>query len=126
MNYSLVQLEASKPVIKDLFRDLLTEMKRFKYQIIMKGLLSKQKENDDRELTTVYFKSTTKTVTGFKDDLDDSFQEIRLKRDNWINEGSAWTIAYIDGEYINISIYNPVLGSTYIELSDKLKHPKKD
>ena len=51
MNYSLVQLEASKPNIKDLFRDLLTEMKRFKYQIIMKILLSKQKENDDRELT---------------------------------------------------------------------------
>ena len=30
MNYSLAQLEASKSIIKDLFRDLLSEMKRFK------------------------------------------------------------------------------------------------
>ena len=29
MNYSLAQLEASKSIIKDLFRDLLSEMKRF-------------------------------------------------------------------------------------------------
>ena len=31
MNDPLAQLEASKPVIKDLFRDLLIEMKGFKY-----------------------------------------------------------------------------------------------
>ena len=28
--------------------------------------------------------------------------------DNWINEGCAWTIEYVDGEYINISIYSPL------------------
>ena len=31
MNCSLRQLEASKPVIKNLFKDLLIEMKCFKY-----------------------------------------------------------------------------------------------
>ena len=41
MNDPLTQLEASKPVIKDLFRDLLIEMKGFKYQIAIKVLLSK-------------------------------------------------------------------------------------
>ena len=35
MNDPLFQLEASKPVIKDLFRDLLIEMKDFKYQITL-------------------------------------------------------------------------------------------
>ena len=35
-------LEAIKPVIKDLFKDLLIEMKGFKYQITLKILLSKQ------------------------------------------------------------------------------------
>ena len=43
MNGPLAQLEASKTVIKDLFRDLLIELKGFKYQITMKDLLSKQK-----------------------------------------------------------------------------------
>ena len=62
MNDPLAQLEASKPVIKDLFRDLLIEMKSFKYQISIKVLLSKQKENADRKYTTIYFNSTAKTV----------------------------------------------------------------
>ena len=44
MNDPLVQLEARKPVIKDLVRDLLFEMKGFKYQITLKVLLSKQKK----------------------------------------------------------------------------------
>ena len=41
MNDPLVQLEANKPVIKDLFRDLLIEMKGFKYQVTLKVKLSK-------------------------------------------------------------------------------------
>ena len=60
MNDSLVQLEASKAVVRDLFRDLLIEMKGFKYQITMEVYLSKQKENGDREFATVYFNSTAK------------------------------------------------------------------
>ena len=44
MNDAVVQLDASRPVIKDLFRDLLIEMKGFKYQITLKVLLSKQTE----------------------------------------------------------------------------------
>ena len=37
MNDPLVQLEASKSVIEDLFRDLLIKMKGFKYQITLKA-----------------------------------------------------------------------------------------
>ena len=44
MNEPLAQLEASKSVIKCLIRDLLIEMKGFKYQITVKVYLSKQKK----------------------------------------------------------------------------------
>ena len=44
----LVQLEASKSSIKDLFKDLLGEIKSFKYQMTVKVLLRKHKENKDR------------------------------------------------------------------------------
>ena len=44
---------------------------------------------------------------------------------NWINKLSAYIIEYIDEEYINISIYSPLFGSTYFELPDKLKHIMK-
>ena len=44
----LVQLETSKSSIKDLLKDLLNEMKGFKYQITVTVLLSKHKINGDR------------------------------------------------------------------------------
>ena len=62
MNDPLARLEANKPVIENLFRDLLIEMKGFKYQIELKVLLRKQKENGDKEVTTVHFNSTAKSV----------------------------------------------------------------
>ena len=60
MNDPSSELEAIKPVIKDLFRDLLIEMKGLKCQITMNVLLSRQKENGEREFTSVYFNSTEK------------------------------------------------------------------
>ena len=42
-----------------------------------------------------------------------------------MNEGSGWIIESIEARYVNISIYIPLIGSKYIELSDKLKNPMK-
>ena len=77
MNDLVAQLEASKPVIKDFFKDLLIEMNGFKYQITIKVYLSKQKVNGDTEFTTVYINSTAKAVINInKYDLGKSFQEV--------------------------------------------------
>ena len=53
----IVQLEASKSSIKDLFNDLLNETKGFKYQITVKVLLKKYKPKEEIEFTPVYFNS---------------------------------------------------------------------
>ena len=58
----LVQLEASKSSIKDLFKDLLNEIKGFKSQLTLKFLLSKYKEIGDIKCASVCFNSATKTV----------------------------------------------------------------
>ena len=72
------------------------------------------------------FHSATKTVINSdKYDLDKSFQEILGSIGNWRNEGSGWIIESIEAQYVNISIYSPLIGSTYIELPDKLKNPMK-
>ena len=77
MNDLVAQLEASKPVIKGFFKDLLIEMNGFKYQITIKVYLSKQKVNGDTEFTTVYINSTAKEVINInKYDLGKSFQEV--------------------------------------------------
>ena len=81
----MVQLKASKSSIRDLFKDLLDEIKGFKYQLTAKVLLRKHKINGDIEFAPVYFNSTTKTVTNSKYDLDKSFQEILYRIDNWNN-----------------------------------------
>ena len=46
----LVQLEASKSSIKDLFKDLLDEIKGFQYQITVKVLLRKDKKKKKKKL----------------------------------------------------------------------------
>ena len=85
----LAQLETSKSSTEDLFKDLLNEMKRFKYQIKVTVLLCKHKQNGDIEYAPVYFNSATKTmINSDKYDLDKIFQEILYRIDNWINEGS--------------------------------------
>ena len=101
-------------------------MKGLKYQITGKVLLSKDKGNGNMESSPVYFNSATKTVINSdKHMLDKSFQEVLYRIYHWINEGSAWKIESINGEYVNISFYSPLTGSTYISLPDKLKNPMK-
>ena len=56
----IVQLEASRSIIKDLFNDFLNETKGFKYQITVKVLLKKYKPNGEIEFTPVYYNSSAK------------------------------------------------------------------
>ena len=96
------QLEASKSSIKDLLNDLLNETKRFQYQITLKVTLRKYKPNEEIEFRPVYFNSTTKALINHKYSLENVFQEILYKIDNWINEGSGWIVELIESQYINI------------------------
>ena len=77
----IVQLEASKSSIKDLFNDLLNETRGFKYQITVKVLLQKYKPNGEIEFAPVYFNSSTKTVINHKYKLNQSFQETLYRID---------------------------------------------
>ena len=119
------QLEASKSSIKDLFSDLLNETKGFKYQIAVKVLLKKYKLNGEIEFAPVYFNSVTKTVINHRFRLENSFQEILYLIDNWINEGSGWIVESIESQYINISTYRLLSGSSHINLPAELRSSKK-
>ena len=70
----IVQLEASKLSTKDLFSDLINEIKGFKYQITVKGLLKKCKLNGEIEFAPVYFNSVTKLIINRRYKLNKSFQ----------------------------------------------------
>ena len=70
----IVQLEASKVSTKNLFRDLLNEIKGFKYQITIEVLLKKYNHNGEIEFSPVYFNSVTKAVTNHIFKLENSFE----------------------------------------------------
>ena len=91
----ILQLEAGKLSIKNLFSNLLNELKGFKYQITVEVLLKKYKHNRKTEFRPVYFNSVTKTVTNHIFKLEKSFEEISYIIDAWINNGSGWIIELI-------------------------------
>ena len=71
------------------------------------------------------FNSVTKTVTNHRFLSKSPSQEILYVIENWINEGSGWIIEFIESQYINISTYRPLSGSSYIDLPVELKRPRK-
>ena len=118
-------LSLSKNSIKNLFDTLLREKRGFKYNISVKTTLKKQINDNEFDLKTVYFNSPVKTIINLRYRLNDSFEEILNLLDIWINEGSGCITDKIEGLYINISKFEPLAGSSYISLPEKLNNSMK-
>ena len=108
-----------------MFIDLLNKLKGFKYKITVEVLLKKYKHNGKIDFRPVYFNSVTKAVTNHIFKLEKSFEEILYMIDVSINNGSGWIIELIESQYINISTYRPLSGSSYMDLPIELKSPRK-
>ena len=105
----VVQLKVSKISIFELFKDLLIELKGLKYQITLAVLLSKVKNSGETEYSPVYFNSLSKTIIKNKFKLDQSFQEIIYRLENWISHGSGWIVEEIISQCLNLSSYLPLI-----------------
>ena len=57
--------------------------------------------------------------------LENAFQEILYRIDNWINEGSGWIVELIESQYINVSTYKPLSGRLYVKLPAELRSSRK-
>ena len=88
-------------------------------------MLNKYKLNEETEFAPVYFNSFTKTVISHKFRVENSFQEILHMIDFWINKGSGGNVESTESQYINISTYRHLSGSSYIDLPVELKRPRK-
>ena len=104
-----------------MFSYLLNKIKGFTVEVLFK----EYKHNEEIEFRPVYFNSVTKAVTSHIFRLENSFEEILYMIDIWINNGSGWIIELIESQYINISTYRPLLGSSYMDLPVKLRCPRK-
>ena len=54
--------------------------------------------------------------------LENAFQEILYRIHNWINDGSGWVAELIESQYINISSYRPLSGSSVVKLPAELRN----
>ena len=72
------------------------------------------------------FSDLLNETKGFKYQITVHFQESFYMSDVWINKGSGWNVESSESQYINISTYRPLSGSSYMDLPVELRNPKKD
>ena len=124
----------TKAFVEFYLESLLKDMKGFKFIETLGVTFVKMITTDSVNKTTVriykkaFFNSKAKTVTKASDiehEPSMSRQEILKTIEEWVSEGLGWAINHIHSHYINITLYKPVNGSSYIELPTELWNPKK-
>ena len=123
----LKQLQSTRKGIKSHIESILKSMKGLKFVENLKVTFKKNSKNEIIT-KTAYFNSKPKTIinkTQITEELQSSKHEILNITAQWISEGSGWTIESVDNHYLNIVQYEPMKGSSYIELPQELKHHQK-
>ena len=123
----------SRPLTESHLEDLLKPMKGFKFIETLE--VTFEKDTIDSKTgkrvsiyKTAFFNGKAKTITNRNDiepELNMSRLEILNTIDKWVSEGSGWVIDRIDSHYLNVTLYKPLNGSSYIELPTKLRNSKK-
>ena len=123
----------TRPLTESHLEDLLKTMKGFKFIETLE--VTFEKDTIDSKTgkrvsiyKTAFFNGKAKIVTKVDDiepELNMSRQEILNVIDKWVSEGSGWVIDQIDSHYLNVTLYKPLNGSSYIELPTELRNSKK-
>ena len=123
----LIQLQNTRLVIENNLLKILTEMKGFKFNEVLKITFKKQVGDEPIE-KTAYFNGKPQTVTNeieIAESLQITQEQIVNRIQQWISEGSGWTIQSVDSHFINVVKYRPLKGSSYIPLPKKLQNSAK-
>ena len=123
----LAQMQNTRKAIEQGVINLLDKMKGLKYVETLKVKFEKN-AGDVLVEKTAYFNSTAQTIINrmeITDSLQLTKQQIMNKIAQWISEGSGWTIQSVDSHYLNIAKYEPMKGSSYIQLPSELRNSKK-
>ena len=123
----------TRPQTESHLEDLLKTMKGFNFIETLEVMFEKDTiDSKTGKCVSIYkiafFNGKAKIVTEVDDlepELGMSRQEILNTIDKWVSEGSGWVIDRIANHYINVTLYKPLNGSSYIELPIELRNPKK-
>ncbi|CAB3984764.1 Gastrula zinc finger, partial [Paramuricea clavata] len=89
--------------------------------------MSKEIGDGKTKKGSVYFKSKTGTATNFEDIESTAAQNqltILSRIETFQNLGSNWIILNIESHYVNIAMYKPLKGSSYMKLPGDISNPK--
>ena len=106
-------------------------MKGFKFVKTLVVTFEKLNIENEKPISiyrTAYFNSKAKTITKVDDiepELRMSRDEISNKIDKWVSKGSGWITDQIKSHYINVTLYRPLNGSSYVELLTELQNSGK-
>ena len=123
-----------KELVESHLKDLLKTMKGYKFIKTLEVTFKKKELNPETGKSefiykTAFFNGKSKTITKaseIESELSMSQQEILNTIDIWVSDGSGWTMNKIDSNYVNIVVYQPLNGSSYIELPTELGNSKKE
>ena len=123
----LIQLQNTRLVIENNLLKILTEMKGLKFNEVLKITFKKQVGDEPIE-KTAYFNVKPQTVINeieIAESLRITQEQIVNMIQQWISEGSGWTIQSVDSHFINVVEYSPLKGSSYIPLPKELQNSAK-
>ncbi|CAB3977090.1 Zinc finger 771 [Paramuricea clavata] len=123
----LNQMTASRQVVRGILVNELKRMGGLKYTETLKVRMSKEIGDRKTKKDSVYFKSKTGTATNFEDIESTAAQNqltILSRIETFQNLGSNWIILNIESHYVNIAMYKPLRGSSYMKLPRDISNPK--
>ena len=124
-----LQLKDTESAIKNKLKNILTELKGFKFVTTLALKFKKKIENDDKtKYDTFYSHSKAETIIN-ETDIDDVFKSIYTtiisNIQKVLGKVSGWIIDSVIDQNINTSKCNILAGSSYIKLPKELNHLKK-
>ena len=98
---------------------------QYKVSLVMKVEMTKG--DGKRKVQQPYFASKPYTILS-QHDIENAIAKaqsaIETNIDKWTREGSGWVVTRVMCLYVNIAKYQPLTGSSYMELPDTLKSKK--
>ena len=98
---------------------------QYKVSLVMKVEMTKG--DGKTKVQTPYFASKPYTILS-QHDIENAIVKaqsaIEKNIDKWTREGSGWVVTRVMCLYVNIAKYQPLTGSSYMELPDTLKSKK--
>ena len=121
-------IKDTESTITNKLKGLITDLKGFKFVMILILEFEKIESHDETKYSTFYSCAKAETVIN-ESDVDAVFESIYgtiiLKIQKSFRKSSGRVVDSVVDDTINISKYNALSGSSYIKFPTELDHPKK-